>query len=294
MSAPLPHLGSGLGYRRELADGIAASGTAVDWLEVITEHYLFAPPDSREALRELRRGHPLVPHGLELSLGSPRPPDPRYVTALAELVEEIDAPWFSDHLCFTSSADISVGTLTPLPRSRAVARDVARRAQRVQEEVGVPLILENITYHIDLPNPLSEAQFIAEVMEHCTCGLLLDLTNLDINSRNHGYDVGDFLDTVPLERVVQVHLAGGTQDPDGTARDTHSAPVPERVWGLLAELSARTDIRATLLERDQDFPEDFAEITAEIDRARDTVRAGRAPVSAGAVAPAPGRGRGPR
>ncbi|MEV6681863.1 DUF692 domain-containing protein [Streptomyces erythrochromogenes] len=294
MSAHLPHLGSGLGYRRELADGIAASGTAVDWLEVITEHYLFAPPDTRQALRELRRGHPLVPHGLELSLGSPRPPDPRYVTALAELVEEIDAPWFSDHLCFTRSDTISVGTLTPLPRSRAVARDVARRAQRVQDEVGVPLILENITYHIDLPNPLSEAQFIAEVMEHCACGLLLDLTNLDINSRNHHYDVGDFLDTIPLERVVQVHLAGGTQDPDGTARDTHSAPVPERVWGLLAELSARADIKATLLERDQDFPEDFAEITAEIGRARDTAWPPSAAAAPRTAAPAAVRGSGAR
>ncbi|MFE5540428.1 DUF692 family multinuclear iron-containing protein [Streptomyces sp. NPDC056519] len=294
MSAYLPHLGSGLGYRRELADGIAASGTGVDWLEVITEHYLFAPPDTREALRELRRGHPLVPHGLELSLGSPQPPDPGYVEALAELVEEIGAPWFSDHLCFTRADAISVGTLAPLPRSRAVARDVARRAQRVQDEVGVPLILENITYHIDLPNPLTEAQFIAEVMEHCTCGLLLDLTNLDINSRNHHYDVGEFLDTIPVERVVQVHLAGGTQDPDGTARDTHSAPVPERVWGLLAELSARADIKATLLERDQDFPEDFAEITAEVGRARDTAGWGCGSALPGEPAAASGRGRAAR
>ncbi|MEU8778056.1 DUF692 domain-containing protein [Streptomyces sp. NPDC048606] len=294
MSAHLPHLGSGLGYRRELAEEIAASGDAVDWLEVITEHYLFAPPDTREALRELRRGHPLVPHGLELSLGSPQPPDPHYVAALAGLVEEIGAPWFSDHLCFTRTDGASVGTLTPLPRSRAVARDVARRAQWVQDEVGVPLILENITYHIDLPNPLTEARFIAEVMEHCACGLLLDLTNLDINSRNHHYDVGDFLDTIPLERVVQVHLAGGTQEPDGTARDTHSAPVPERVWALLAELSARTDIKATLLERDQDFPEDFAEITAEIARARDTAGWGPGPARPGAAAAAPGRGRAAR
>ncbi|MFE4258073.1 DUF692 family multinuclear iron-containing protein [Streptomyces sp. NPDC056883] len=294
MSAYLPHLGSGLGYRRQLADGITASGFGIDWLEVITEHYLFAPPDTREALRELRRGHPLVPHGLELSLGSPEPPDPRYVEELAGLVEEIGAPWFSDHLCFTRADAISVGTLAPLPRSSAVAQLVARRAQRVQDEVGVPLILENITYHIDLPNPLTEAQFIAEVMEHCECGLLLDLTNLDINSRNHHYDVGDFLDTIPVERVVQVHLAGGTEEADGTARDTHSAPVPERVWELLAELTARTEIKATLLERDQDFPEDFSEITAEVARARETAGWGAGSGVPGAPVALPGRGRAER
>ncbi|MFF4317800.1 DUF692 domain-containing protein [Streptomyces sp. NPDC001568] len=288
MPAHLPRLGSGLGYRKELASDVATAGEAVDWLEVITEHYLFAPPDVRESLGALRRDRPLVPHGLELSLGSPEEPDPHYVQALAALVEEIDAPWFSDHVCFTRAGGVSVGTLTPLPRSRGVARNFARRAQAVQAAVGAPLILENITYHLDLPHPLTEAEFLTELMEHCDCGLLLDLTNLDINSRNHHYDVGEFLDTIPLERVVQVHLAGGIESADGTARDSHSAPVPERVWQLLAELAGRTELRATLVERDQDFPDDFTELTAELARARRIVGFGaprRAPGLA-AVLPA--------
>ncbi|MFF4323456.1 DUF692 family multinuclear iron-containing protein [Streptomyces sp. NPDC001568] len=275
MLADLPYLGSGLGYRTEISAEIDACPEAADWLEIITEHYLDAPPDARESLRQLRRHHRLVPHGLELSLGAPEEPATGYVDALAALVAEIDAPWFSDHLCFTRAGGISLGTLVPLPRLRGIAADVGRRAQRVQDAVGVPLLLENITYYLDLPSPLTEAQFITEVMEHCDCGLLLDLTNLDINSRNHGYDAEQFLGTIPLERVVQVHLAGGTEgDEDHMATDTHSAPVPEAVWHLLGRLVNRTpSVRATLVERDQDFPDDFGELSAELSRARGILNA---------------------
>ncbi|MFI1470163.1 DUF692 family multinuclear iron-containing protein [Streptomyces wuyuanensis] len=265
----LPYLGSGIGYRTEIRDAVDSPASRVDWLEVITEHYLFAPPDVRDVLHRLRRRFRVVPHGLELSIGGPREPSPRYVDALAQLVDEIDAPWFSDHLCFTRAAGVALSTLTPLPRTREIAREVGLRAQRVQAAVGRPLILENVTYYIDLMSPLSEAQFIAEVMEHCDCGLLLDLTNLDINARNHGYSALEFLDTIPVERVVQVHLAGGTEgEDDRMDLDTHSEPVPPAVWDLLTELVGRTPVRATLLERDQNFPGDFGELQVELDHAR--------------------------
>ncbi|MEU6704979.1 DUF692 domain-containing protein [Streptomyces wuyuanensis] len=276
----LPFLGSGLGYRAEFADAIADPAHRIDWLEVISDHYLFAPADVREKLAELRKRFRIVPHGLELSIGGPEDPNPRYVDALARLVDDVDAPWFSDHLCYTRAGGVSLATLTPLPRNREVAREVGRRAQRVQDAVGRPLILENVTYHIDLESPLSEARFITEVMEHCDCGLLLDLTNLDINSRNHGYSTRDFLDTIPLERVVQVHLAGGVPSDDGrVAIDSHSEPVPPAVWDLLARLVERASVRATLIERDQDFPEDFGEMQEDLDRARLLLGSATAPTA---------------
>ncbi|MEU9481752.1 DUF692 family multinuclear iron-containing protein [Streptomyces sp. NPDC048191] len=178
----------------------------------------------------------------------------------------------SDHLSFTRAGDVALGTLVPLPRAREVAREVGRRAQSTQAAVGVPLLLENITYYMDLPAPLTEAQFITEVMEHCECGLLLDLTNLDINARNHRYSPEEFLDSIPLERVVQIHLAGGQDGVgDAMALDTHAASVPERVWTLLRELVGRAPVRTTLLERDALYPEDFTELQADLDRARATL-----------------------
>ncbi|MEV6581246.1 DUF692 domain-containing protein [Streptomyces sp. NPDC051582] len=279
--AGLPYLGSGIGYRSEIKEAIDSPAHRIDWLEVITEHYLFAPPDVRDVLHRLRRRFRIVPHGLELSIGGTREPSPRYLDALAQFTEEIDAPWFSDHLCFTRAGGVALSTLTPLPRTRDIAREVGRRAQRVQAAVGRPLILENVTYYIDLDSPLSEAQFIAEVMEHCDCGLLLDLTNLDINARNHGYSTAEFLDTIPVERVVQVHLAGGTAgEEDRMDLDTHSEPVPPAVWDLLTDLVSRAPVRATLLERDQNFPDDFGELQEELDHARRILDAAR-PAPAG-------------
>ncbi len=268
----LPRLGSGLGYRAELAEDIDLHADRIDWLEVISEHFLFAR-EARERLRELARRFPVVPHGVELSIGSDREPDAAYLEALASLVEDVDAPWFSDHLCFTRTDEVALGLLAPLPRTRQVARRLAGRADWVRRTVGRPFLLENITYYVDLATPLTEAQFIAEVLEHCDCGLLLDVANLDINARNHGFDPLDFLDTLPLERVVQVHLAGAGEEEEMTL-DTHSEAVPARVWDLLEEVVARTPVQAALIERDANFPDDFTELLDEVGRAR-TVLASR-------------------
>ncbi|MFC4016003.1 DUF692 domain-containing protein [Nonomuraea purpurea] len=267
MDTDLPELGSGLGYRAQLDEAIAAHADRIDWLEVISEHFMFAPPERREKLRSLAERFPIVPHGIELSVGSPGPLDADYVDALATLVAEVDAPWFSDHLCFTRTDEVALSTLVPLPRTLQVARAVARKARQVQRAVGAPLLLENITDYLGMAAPLTEAQFICEVLEHCECGLLLDLANLDINARNHAFDPVEFLENIPLERVVQVHLAGGIED-GPLAIDSHSTPVPPGVWALLRELRARAPVRASLLERDQDFPDDFGTLLADINRAR--------------------------
>jgi uncharacterized protein (UPF0276 family) len=253
-------------------DAIWEHRNSIDWLEVITEHYLFTGLQGRERLAELREAFRLVPHGIEMSIGSPGEVDGDYLDALTQLVNDIDAPYFSDHLCFTRAGGVSLGSLTPLPRSLALARQLGAKAQRIQDRVGVPFILENITYHVDLKTELSEAEFIAEFCEHCDCGLLLDLTNLFINSVNHRFDPELFLDTLPIERVVQVHLAGGTEEP-GVLLDSHSTAVPEPVWALFADLLRRLPLKAALIERDQDFPEDFGELLGEIHRTRAAMRA---------------------
>ena len=272
----LPYLGSGLGHRRDIQLQIWQNRAGIDWLEVITEHYLYASVQGRERLAELRAEFPIVPHGIEMSIGTPGDVDENYLDALAGLVAEIDAPYFSDHLCFTRAGGVSLGSLTPLPRSRGLAKELGHKAQRIQDRVGVPFILENITYHVDLDTELTEAQFLAEFCEHCECGLLLDLTNLHTNATNHGFSTAGFLDTIPVERIVQVHLAGG-QEAHDTLIDSHSSAVPEPVWELLDDLLRRTTLKATLIERDQDFPDDFGELLGEVGRARDALRAAAVP-----------------
>ncbi|WP_369275893.1 DUF692 family multinuclear iron-containing protein [Streptomyces sp. R11] len=265
--ATTPTLGAGLGYRAELHSDVLANTRQIDWLEIISEQYMNAAVDEREHLLALRREFRLVPHGVNLSLGTPGEPDWGYVEALAELIEIIDAPWCSDHLCFTRTESVDLATLTPLPRSRALARELGSKAQRIQERLGIPFIWENIAYHVEFDSDLTEAQFISEFLESCDCGLLLDLTNLFINSVNHDFDPLGFLETIPLERVVQVHVAGGVRQP-AVFYDTHSRPVHEEVWNLLERVASETELKGVLLERDQDFPDDFSEILRDVGRAR--------------------------
>ncbi|MCX4753385.1 DUF692 domain-containing protein [Kitasatospora purpeofusca] len=253
MSTAVPELGTGIGYREPIHE-IATDPGLVEWVEVISEHYMGATRkrESIDSLLERIPEIPVVPHGIEMSIGSVGD-DGRwdaYLEELAAVVEGFDAPWFSDHLCFTRTSTAELGTLLPLPRTRESARHVARRARRAVERVGRPFLLENIAYHFSWGDELTEAQFVTEIVEASGCHLLLDLTNLTYNARNHGFDALDFIREIPYERVVQVHLAGGVEE-EGTYFDTHSMPVPEPVWELLGALLEFHPVPAVMLERDQ-------------------------------------------
>ncbi len=267
--ASLPKLGVGLGYRRDIHQDCLGHPGRIDWLELIADHYLSPLPEWAEEASELARRMPVVPHGLEMSVGSHEPVDAAYCRSVKELVARVRAPFYSDHLCMTRAGGLEMGQLTPLPFTRSTARRCAERARLIQEHIGVPFLLENVFYSFRFPGELSELEFIQSVLEQSGCGMLLDLTNLYLNSQNHRYDPYAFIDGLPLERVGQVHLAGSERRQDMWF-DTHSQPIgkhPE-VWDLLSYLVSKAPVKAVLIERDQNFPQDFGEILADLDKAR--------------------------
>ncbi|MEM9557154.1 MAG: DUF692 domain-containing protein [Acidobacteriota bacterium] len=268
----LPRLGVGIGYRPEMRELYSQHADRIDWLELIADRYL--EPESLERALPLKERFPLVPHGLEMSVGSDQPLDTEYCEQIAEFIQAIDAPFHSDHLCMTKigghDTGIEMGTLVPLPFTETVASRCAAKARQIRDLLGVPFALENITYPFQLPGSMPEAEFLQAVMDEGECGMLLDLTNVFINSQNHGYDPYRFLESLPLDRVVQVHLAGSIKQGDEWI-DSHSHGVdshPE-VWGLLEYTVAHSPVRGVLFERDQSFPDDFVEILADLDRARE-------------------------
>lgn len=261
-------LGAGLAYRGPIADEIIAHHERIDWIEIITDHYLDNPRAEIE-LGELVALFPVAVHGLELSIGSDGPLDLAYLDGVARVADMVDARWVSDHLCFTSESGYQLGNLTPVHRTRRRAAAVAAKVRQVEDRLGRPFLLENITYQVDLPAELNEADFIAEVLAGCDAGLLLDLENVSINAANHGFDPYGFLDRLPLERVTEVHLAG--DQPMGTTGlriDAHNAPVAQECLELLAYVTARSNLRGVLVERDGDFPDDFTDLLADVDNAR--------------------------
>jgi uncharacterized protein (UPF0276 family) len=272
MLSQTPALGVGIGWRTEIAQETMANLAQIDFVEVISEHYMNVTPERLNQLSSLASRVPVIPHGLDLSIGTDTPVEDEYLDALASLVDLVDAPWFSDHLCFTRVPGYSIGQLTPLQFSDQAVETVVRKTQAVTHRIPRLFALENITYAFAVPKgQMSEAEFITRVVEGADIGLLLDVTNVYINSTNHGYDPYKFLKSIPLDRVVQLHLAGGVQR-GGRWVDSHSHPVPEEVFELTDFVVANAPVKGILLERDENFPVAFQELVDELARMRSIFR----------------------
>lgn len=267
----LPFLGAGLGLRDELAAALVPHRDRIDFLEVVGEHFFDPTDDARRSLDALAERFPIVVHTIGLSLGSVEPPSDGDLDALARVVRSTRAPWFGDHLSYTRAGGVDVGHLAPLPRTEAALEAVARNVEIVRRRVSAPMLLENVAYLLDPGGDVDEAEFLRLALERTGCALLLDLTNLHANAVNHDYDPYAWLERVPLERTVQVHVTGGHWRGDVLV-DSHSSATPDEVWRLLEHVASRAPVRAVLLERDERIPPIEA-LLDELDRARDVLAA---------------------
>jgi uncharacterized protein (UPF0276 family) len=267
MNRDLPALGVGIGFREPFRAGLFRHRDRVDFLEVTADHYFDARGEKRAELELLADHFPIIPHGLDLSLGSAEGVDADYLDALADLVVRLDPPWWSEHIAFTRAGGVSIGHLAPLPWTREAVDVIARNVEQVRRRIPVPLILENITAPLVVPGgEMDEVEFVTAVLDRTGCGLLCDVTNLYTNAVNHGLNLESVLDRWPWERVVQLHFAGGHWQ-DGSLIDSHAHPAPPQVWDVLEAAVARAPVRGIILERDENLPP-FAELLVELDRAR--------------------------
>lgn len=257
----------GIGFRERFRADVFLHRDKIDFLEITADHYLDATPQKFEELKLLKENFPLIPHSLELSLGSAEGIDENYLEKLARLIEFIEPEWFSDHLCFTKSGGVKIGHLAPVPYTREALKVFVKNINKVKSRIRTLLILENITYLVRFPSSeMSEAEFIRRVLEETDCGLLLDVTNLYINSQNFGFDWRAFLDEIPPERVVQLHFVGSHLHGKRLI-DAHADKTETEIWNVFQEVCARANVKGAILERDENFPL-FAEILEELETAR--------------------------
>ena len=263
----LPVLGVGLGFREPFRGELFLARDRVDFLEITADHYFDPTPEKQAELDLLADHFTLIPHGLDLSLGGAEGLDLRYLDRFAQLVDRLRPPWWSEHVAFTRAGGIALGHLAPVPWDQESLDVLAANIARACEQIPAPLIVENITAPFVLPGAeMDEAAFLTALTERTGCGLLLDVANLQANAANHGFDPIAFLDRLPLDRVVQLHFAGGHQG-GGRVIDSHSGPTPPEVWDLLEAVVARAPVKGIILERDEALPP-FGELLDELDRAR--------------------------
>ncbi len=258
-------LGTGIGWRPEIADGIEELA-GLDWVEVVAENT--CADHLPAGLQRLRaRGTTVIPHGVSLGLGGADRPSPARLARLAWVAESLGAPVATEHIAFVRAGGLEAGHLLPVPRTRDALDVLCENVRIAQDALPVPLALENIAALFPWPDDeLTEGQFLTELVERTGVGLLIDVANLHTNHVNRGEDPATALDTLPLDALVYVHVAGGVER-DGVWHDSHAHPVPPQILDVLGLLCDRTRPPGVLLERDEAFPP-VDELAAELDAIR--------------------------
>jgi uncharacterized protein (UPF0276 family) len=272
MSGGLGELGLGIGWRPELALAIHRH-PGLGFVELTAENHDASRPLPEAISQLLARGLDVVVHGVSLSLGGAEPPEPMRLEALAGLAERTGARLVSEHVAFVRAGGVEAGHLLPVPRTRESLDVLVENVRPARPARGLPLALENIAAVVEWPDrEMGEAAFLAELLERTDSLLLLDVSNVHANARNHELDPMAYLDGLPLHRLAYVHVGGGVEH-HGVYHDTHAHRVDPAAIDLLEELAARVDVPGAMLERDDDFPP-AEELAAELEAIRAAVRRG--------------------
>ena len=262
--------GIGLGLRVPHYVHILEKKPDVAWFEIISENFMCGGGRPLEVLDRIMEQYRVVQHGVSLYFGSADKPDREHLRRLKALVKRTHTPWLSDHLCWGSVDGTYTHDLLPMPYTFAAARTTAAKIRMVRDFLEVPICVENVSSYAEFhASEMTEWEFLSEVVELADCGILLDVNNIYVSSRNHGFNPYDYLDHVPHHRVGQMHIAGHTKF-EKYILDTHDHPVLDPVWKLYAHATRRCGVTATLLEWDDRIPS-FDEVHAEARKANEFI-----------------------
>ncbi len=276
MTQPIDAIeGVGLGFRLGLADAmLSAPQSQARFIEVCPENYVGVGGRRARLLHAARERWPVVCHGLCGDLAGLAPMQMELLTQVKAMLKEVGARWYSDHLCMTHIAGAEIHELLPLPFNGEAVRRTAQRVRQVQDFLELPMAVENVSAYGDMPGgEMTEPEFVTAVLEEADCGLLLDVNNVYVNAFNFGFEPRDYIDALPLERVIQIHVAGHFQEAPDILLDTHAMPIADPVYDLFAYTMERLprDV-PVLLERDGNFPP-LSELEDELIRLRSIMEA---------------------
>jgi len=257
---------AGIGLRAAHHAAVLATRPDVGWLEVHSENHFSVAGAAHAALDAIRANYPISLHGVGLSLGGTDALDRGHLAALAASIDRYEPALVSEHLCWCSAGGRHTNDLLPMPYTHEALRHVASRIVEAQDALGVPLLIENVSSYVAFRDAdMTEWDFLAALSRESGCGLLLDVNNVYVSARNHGFDALTYLDALPRHAVREFHLAGHSTRRVGDRTlliDTHDARVCDHVWRLYAATVARFGRQPTLIEWDTDLPE-LAVLVAE-------------------------------
>ncbi len=250
---------AGIGLRAEHYAAVLEDRPPVGWLEVHSENYFGAGGKPLDYLERIRAHYPLSLHGVGLSIGSTDPLDQRHLAKLKDLMRRFEPALVSEHLSWSSVGGRYLNDLLPLPYTEEALYHMIARVAQVQDALGRPILIENPSSYLQyVESAIPEWEFLVELAERTGCGVLLDVNNIYVSARNHGFDASAYLRAVPRRVVREIHLAGFTVnrfDGGEILVDTHDRPVWPAVWALYRQAVQRFGQIPTLIEWDTDLPE---------------------------------------
>lgn len=266
-------MGSGLLFNFFESKKILEQKPDIDWFEVSTEELIGFEANGFQfrnisTMKRLASQYPITLHGVELSIGSVDPIDPIYLRQLKELIQLFKPSCVSDHLCWTGAMGIKTHELLPLPYTEEAVSHVVEKINRVQDFLGVQIALENPPNYITYKHSeMSEWEFMSEIANRSDSGILLDVSNLYVSSKNNNISTHQFLKGLPAQRIAQIHLAG-FEKVKGFLLDTHSQPVSDEVWNLYQQVIAAFGPVSTNIEWDTKVPS-FEVLCVEVNKAKE-------------------------
>lgn len=267
MQREYPVEGVGLGLRRDFFNEVVDSPELnIDFMEIAPENWLNFGGRKGRQLRALTERLPFVCHGLSLDLGGIHPLDETYLYALKKFLDEHNIRAYTEHLSYCGDSG-HLYDLMPIPFTQEAVGYVAQRIRKVQDILERKIGIENVSFYAMPSQEMSEQDFISAVVETAECDLLFDVNNTYVNSINHQYDAQDYMQAMPTDRLVYLHMAGHFDEAFDLKIDTHGQPVKAEVWSLLEKTYQHHGLVPTLLERDFNIPP-LAELMQEVEQIR--------------------------
>jgi len=247
----------GVGLRGPHIQEVLERQPDLGWLEVHPENYM-ANPAALSMIEKVRACYPLSLHGVSLSLGSVAEIDLHHLERLKFLVDRLEPFLVSEHLSWSRTDGAHLNELLPLPYTEEALDVMANHVDQVQSALGRKFLVENpSTYLRFRHSTMSEAEFLAKLVQRTDCGVLLDVNNLYVSKHNVGLSIPDYFTLLPDSAIGEIHVAGHAAnriEDQVVLIDDHGSPVADDVWSLYKETIQRYGNRPTLVEWDTNLP----------------------------------------
>jgi uncharacterized protein (UPF0276 family) len=229
-------------------------------------------------LERVRRDFAPSLHSVGTSLGSHLPLDRDHLRKLKRLVDRFQSWLVSEHPSWSHGREWYTDDLLPLLYTEESLQVVVDHIDQVQQSLQRTILIENPSTCLQFRhNEIPEEVFLVEAAKRSGAGLLLDVNNVYVSCRNHGWDIAGYLAAIPVDLVCEIHLAGHSVqrlESDKLRIDDHGSPVCAEVWDLYRHCLDRIGPVPTLIEWDSNVPE-FEVLLREAKRAEALLRPAR-------------------